>query len=553
MKQLLMTLFCLTVISSLYANNIQISNDTIIHRQNGIIIRFDVKWDNSWRVISGQSNYDGVWVFFKYRKEGTTKWEHLYLSGENNLAPTGASIFQNPSQIIYSNMSLRGIPGTIIYRANEGMGNVNFSNIELGVRSDLPYNIEIRAFAVEMVYIPSALNKRLILGDADGITESAYAFHRQDNYADKTGILFEDSYYNISADAGNNIDDDYLTQANGKLLTINGTGWKTNDGDVNGSWPTAQPLWCMKYEITHGAYRDFLNTLTVAQQTTRTALSPTSPKGTLAMNASSWHKSLLQIETPASGSTPAIYGLDGTPDNYPENGENIACIYLNWMDVAAYLDWSGLSPMTEIVYERICRGLTDAGSNPTLLGQYAWGTGQISSTKFDLANVNLPSESISNQTVTDGLGYANYNATSPLDPSNSSYNGGIPLRNGIFALPNGNRISSGAAFYGVMEMSGNVSEICVTLGNDKGRTFTGNNGDGLLSTNGNAAVYYWPGGSGTPKDQEPGEIKTNTGTIIRGGNYFSPKEELSISNRSQGPALAREWGIQGGRGVLYVY
>ena len=51
------------------------------------------------------------------------------------------------------------------------------------------------------------------------------------------------------------------------------------------------------------------------------------------------------------------------------DGQNLPCNFLSWMDLAAYLDWAALRPMTELEFEKICRG-----PNPPIAGEYVWGT-----------------------------------------------------------------------------------------------------------------------------------------------------------------------------------
>jgi hypothetical protein len=70
-----------------------------------------------------------------------------------------------------------------------------------------------------------------------------------------------------------------------------------------------------------------------------------------------------------------------------------------------------------------------------------------------------------------------------------------PLRVGIFAASavTNNREETGSAFFGVMELSGNLFERCVGVGNPESRAFTGNHGDGELSSAGEADVTDWPG------------------------------------------------------------
>ena len=60
-----------------------------------------------------------------------------------------------------------------------------------------------------------------------------------------------------------------------------------------------------------------------------------------------------------------------------------------------------------------------------------------------------------------------------------------------------NRTTSGAGFYGAMELSGNLHDMIVTLGKSQGRQFLGTHGDGNLTTisgyEGNATNIDWPG------------------------------------------------------------
>jgi formylglycine-generating enzyme required for sulfatase activity len=69
------------------------------------------------------------------------------------------------------------------------------------------------------------------------------------------------------------------------------------------------------------------------------------------------------------------------------------------------------------------------------------------------------------------------------------------MRCGIFMANANNtgRITAGASYYGILELSGNLWERSVTIGNTTGRAFTGLHGDGELDLNGNAVVANWPG------------------------------------------------------------
>ena len=59
---------------STWANNITVSNTSLGPQNTGnqtIAIHFDVAWENSWRTSNNESNYDGAWLFAKYRNNGT--------------------------------------------------------------------------------------------------------------------------------------------------------------------------------------------------------------------------------------------------------------------------------------------------------------------------------------------------------------------------------------------------------------------------------------------------------------------------------------------------
>jgi hypothetical protein len=84
--------------------------------------------------------------------------------------------------------------------------------------------------------------------------------------------------------------------------------------------------------------------------------------------------------------------------------------------------------------------------------------------------------------------------------SNIAYNNAFtsgPVRTGIFATSSTGRATSGSGYYGNMELSGNLWERVVTVGNATGRTFSGAHGNGTLNSSGDADVSGWPAAAGT--------------------------------------------------------
>ena len=109
---------------------------------------------------------------------------------------------------------------------------------------------------------------------------------------------------------------------------------------------------------------------------------------------------------------------------------------------------------------------------------------------------------------------------------------------GIFATASSGRSSSGASFYGAMEMGGNVVERAVSVANASGVTFTGTLGDGTLTPIGDADQSTWP------------SVTTATGIGQRGGEYVSSPSFVRTSDRtSAGSTDASRNYTYGGRGV----
>ena len=90
----------------------------------------------------------------------------------------------------------------------------------------------------------------------------------------------------------------------------------------------------------------------------------------------------------------------------------------------------------------------------------------------------------------------------------------------------------------MMELSGNVWERAVTVGNSTGRLFQGrNHGNGVLASTGEANVTNWPG--------------TNAGGAgFRGGAWTLYAAGARLSGRDLAAAAgADRISITGGRGV----
>lgn len=489
----------------LQANNVQLTNINVINNagNTGKVVQFDISWENSWRTGS-TNNYDGVWVFFKF-KDNNGRWYPLRFTNTDNSVPSGFTLK------VDNNFDVTGV-GAFIYRSTLGFGTSTLTGVQAGIQS-LPGIFDIRGFAIEMVYVPQG---SFYLGDGAG----ADAF--------KTG----------------NTNNPYFVTGNGASVTYGTGSGQLNDpiaiGMSNGNtytgFPTGYaPFWMMKYELSQGAYRDFLNTLTYTQQATRNGF-VVPPSGAVGSRleqicSNPFFRQYIEIAVPGiNPNTPAVYGCDADNDNIfnePTDGEWVALMAITWTDCAAYLDWAGLRPMTEFEYEKACRGPLNAIEN-----EYAWGTAQMANFPYTLTNPFTDNETVANPS--SFLGNA-FNDSSGISVS----------RGGVFATAVSTRASSGAGYYGAMELSGSLLEITVTAANVAGRSFTGKLGDGLLTDEGNANENYWPGVNGTTGTSvTPGVYVSGNGVISDGGikyrgGYFDSVvfDALKVSHRNVGLLL----------------
>ncbi len=626
------------------ANNITVSNVSLIGQNTGSqysLVQFDLSWDNSWRTSSAAPyNWDAAWVFVKYKVSGnyvsasgassssttitvgsttglrvgmpisktggsgtiaagtvvtaitdathftvsaapspvlsgsvvvtgTAIWEHATLNSTGHTAPAGSTITPASDGT-----------GAFIYLSADAIGTNTWTSAQLrwnygvnGVADGA--SVDIKVFAIEMVYVPTG------------------SFYAGDGTKATTNIAFKDGQFtNNGSTAAYQITSESvpatLGGASGDMMNNNATGMATGDADdfnntTQQTLPTAFPkgynaFYCMKYEISQQGYVDFLNSLTQTQATTRK-------------------------ET----ATTYRYAITGAAiGSYATTNPYVACNDLTWADVAAYLDWSGLRPMTELEFEKACRGTLAAVAN-----ECAWGTIGFAGSAYTLSNSGANNEVIATNyypsggtdyvsaagatgsgtlitvgsttglvygmpvSVTAGTGafaagtfvtsiasattfyvqappvtalsgganvvtgsaICGNVAFSGTTPQAGAING--PVREGIFAGSSGNtgRITAGATYYGIMEMSGNVWERPVTVGNATGRLFTGIHGNGAINATGDADATTWPGIDAI-------------GVGFRGGVWNFGYSRLHVSDRYNTTTIQATNGTgSGGRGV----
>ncbi len=455
---------------------------------SSVPVEFDVRWTHSFR---DSVNWDGAWIFVKYRI-GKAEWQHATLS----TLPQDATVRDDgdiPAEIQPSPDGL----GAFVYRATLGRGRVDWRNLRLhwqyaddGVPDGS--EVDVRVFGLEMVYIPGGA---FALGDGE----------RGEVHGHLHGLTPGLPFIVTNEDA--------LTlggQAVGRISSLNGYGMDasfTDDFDENSTvtlparYPKGSaPFWAMKYELTQGSYSRFLNTLNDEQIRIR------NPAAKIAAARPGLQRYTVTAVAPFSAA------IEDRPMHY-----------LAWTDAAAFADWAALRPMTELEFEKAARGPMPPGS-----GQYAWGTSDIYGERYALTNADTPGERVANPgTRTGNALYAN-TAGGPTWCW-SCLRG--PLAAGAFRSAGATREESGASYYGVLHLSGNLAERTVTIGNAAGRRFDGQHGDGRLNAAGRAAgleVSRWPGSSNTGVASQ---VIGTVGSGFRGGSWASPARSLRISDR----------------------
>ncbi|MBU1692949.1 MAG: formylglycine-generating enzyme family protein [Verrucomicrobia bacterium] len=414
------------------ANSLVVTNLTLVNNDPvgmTVDLQFDVSWSNSWRASWDDgvtiTNWDAAWVFFKVRPGGVgAAWYHARLTPTGHTAQPGISVDVGQSGT--------NVVGVFIYRSEEGEGSLVCTNVRVRwnygahglVRATNGVDVSVQA--VEMVYIPQG---SFYVGD--GAVLSIYGqFEAGTNGAP---FLVTNEAYQITLGGGGA---DSLGNNNAASMQTADDFNDTTSKLLPAAFPKGHAaFYCMKYEITQHQYVDFLNRLTAVQAPSYLPRVP-----------GSW----------ATSSWP----------NYAGPARDRAADCLDWPRVSAYLDWAGLRPMTELEFEKACRGPKTA-----VPYEYAWG------------DVEIVAQTGHSGTYGSG--------TETATPANANCNVGAAVgvvRAGIYAATSSTRRQAGAGYYGVMELSGNLLEQTISTGIATLRSFTGTHGDGDIAI----APAGWP-------------------------------------------------------------
>lgn len=401
-------------------------------------VKFTVAWKNSWR---NERNYDAAWIFIKYVSPSYQSASYRHAK----LLATGHRLLQNhqPGSPTPSFAIPDDRIGCFISPSAKYRGDIRWTieiALDTAILNERGFNAGdrlINIYGIEMVSIPEGA---FTIGEAD--TAAAwrnYSLFTADERG-RPGGLWKINDERTSIEIG---------KEKGKLYYNSTTAIYHGDqkGTIPADFPKGfQSFYMMKYETTQGQYAEFLNCISNSAATSR-----------------------------ANFGGRDYYTYRGSIRL--ENGKYIAgsptrpCNFFSWDDACAYADWAGLRPMTELEYEKACRGpLTP------IPHEFPWNTNN----KERLQRV---------VTLDDELVLLN-----GLDEKD---------------LNDANRDQYGASYYWVMDLAGSLWERCVTIGDSTGRLFRGTHGDGMLAPYGFTSNADWPKGS-----------TETSGFGFKGGGYY---------------------------------
>lgn len=447
---------------------------------NTVHYEYEIDWSNSWNESISERNHDAVWLFAKQRIVGKNQWNHIKVESLQSNDFELSTTKDSTGFIVKSNASSLNL---------QSNGRISFDVVS-GVTG-----YEFFLGAIEMVFVSSS---PYFLGDASSNHTFENALHEPIKITSEDALEYGDD--------------------------ISSTTFESVAGSVPSNYPKGfDGFYVMKYEISQNQMADFLSMLTYQEQSL-----VFDPNANLTVGSnplvSSTNKYYNGLSISQLGNSASGYGAkvicDLKKNNVPfesTDGDDLACNFISWKQLLYYLDWTALRPMTELEFEKSCRGNSNSISK-----EYAFGSNLV--TDANLTRFDSTSNEMNMSVTVSGSGIASH-----------GYSGRQgPLRVGFAANDTTQRLSSGASYWGVMELSGNLWEQTVGVNKANGLLFTGAHGDGNI----NALPFNW----------------LDNASIVRGGAWNSgigpSYRDLAVSDRyyyNLSAETARS--TTGGRGV----
>lgn len=313
------------------------------------------------------------------------------------------------------------------------------------------------------------------------------------------------------------VDTTVIKMGGDKGLSAENDGEEWSEGVIPATYPNGYgAFFVMKYEMSQQQYADFLHMLPPTAQKARSvgealtpdlpqnayvfSKDPTRPSARNGIVVASWSLDTATFNCNLNASDPV--GMDG-------DGMPIACNFLTPEDMLAYASWAGLRPLTELEYERMAKAPYPAIPQP---GACAWGN----------RNAKEPGELLDAGMNNERVSRGNANFKSVIKG---------PLRVGAFASSSAKQEAAGASFWGVMNLSDNLSEIYYNA-NTEGRKFDASvPANGELPGSGIASVGGW--------------VTQAAAFGLRGGNYKSVTiGEMAVAQRNYARGYITDTGFR---------
>ncbi len=460
-------------------------------------VQGNVSWDNAWK---NDTNCDGAWIFAKFQVPGGA-WKHVSLKASSGTdfdyadhSPALFSKGDNPDAGMWVGEEKKG---AFLFRT-KGSGSLASKNVQLiwdyaqdGLSDEMILKAQVKIFGIEMVYVPQ---DKHYVGDPKGPDGPDNTFYTYPN----------NGSYLIASEEPITVD-----KVDGALYCDQDNPRSREDTPfiIPQEFPKGyKAFWIMKYELTSQQFVDFLNTLDRKQQQSMVE-SDISADGIknyyVKTNSEEEHlRNAIVTAKRGNGTTEPVKFYTYAPAR--------AVNFMSWSNIAAIGDWAGLRPITELEYEKACRGPKDP-----VVDEGAWGNTEAGRVEtFDGADGSglekkVPQKGLVNACF--GGGIAPFDVGKKTVPDNPGFEG--PVSGEVFensrheGIPE--QINDGASYYGVRNLSGNLWERCVTVGHKLGRVYDGRHGDGELDAEGFANTSNWPG-------------KDGAGAGNRGGVWSSP-------------------------------
>lgn len=476
-------------------------NKGIHEIEAGGMLDLRLAWKGSWK---NEINCDGVYVFAKYKdKDGIFHTLKVKEASEGDFDYSDKSI---------AGAAIEGTDKAVgMYVPKERMGfflyplekmdKTDMEMKQICVPVEIADSItDIRLFVLEMVYVPE--DKHYVGDPANGISKGGTLKNCFYAYPDKGAYLVEsEDAIEFAPEDGHLYCD--LDTPNGRQAEDRFT--------IPAAFPKGyKAMWYMKYSLTEGQFTDFLNCLTRKQQQAHCMadLSAEDIPNYYAVTDTVEPRDRCEVYCSRFGNTLP------DPVRFYTAAPNRAMNAISFADTSAFACFAGLRPMTELEYEKACRGPL-----PAVHEEFAWGSTKIGRVfHFDGVDGSgyerpVPQKPGEITNCNYGTDIAPFEKDIKTVPDNPGWIG--PVTAGLFenAAPNPDlteRERTGASYYGIMELCGNVWENIVTVGREDGRNYVPKHGSGELTEDGYHNMACWP------------DPKTAAGAGVRGGVFVSP-------------------------------